>query len=160
MPARPPGRGDPPQLRERPLPNPGHSKTGSSSRPGPRPPVPRKSEGLARTVSKHSMRPTDMSMPELIDKIKQEGPLLSQAVQNGSSVTVLLTDFASFVEGVIDKSQTTSNDSSVQFRRCVAALRSNVGALRDPVIQKDTTKLIKIIDTAVTKTQQLSSHLQ
>ena len=116
---------------------------------------------LARTTSKTSIKSAGgTSLSELIDRIQQEGPSLSQAVHSGSSVTVLLADFASYVDGVIEKSQSASNDSSVQFKRCVAALRSNAGALRDSEIQKDRTKLIKIIDTAVTKTQQLSSHLQ
>ena len=106
------------------------------------------------------MKPDDMSFEEKIQKIQEDAPsLINSANQHKPGLTRSLSDFTELVEAVVSDAQSSTNDSSVQFKRCIAALRSQIGALRESTYNNDTIKLVKVIEMVVTKTQQLSSHL-
>lgn len=152
-----------PQLYPKPpgqMGRPGQLSSPSSSSSRPKPPIPKKAPGLGKTISRSTVKPDDMSFEEKIQKIQEDAPsLINSANQHRPGLTRSLSDFTELVEAVVSDAQSSTNDSSVQFKRCIAALRSQIGALRESTYNNDTIKLVKIIEMVVTKTQQLSSHL-
>ena len=102
----------------------------------------------------------DMSFDEKVQKVQIDVPLLIEGINSHKpGLSAYLSDFANLIESIVTDAQNSANDSSVQYKRCVAALRSQVGALRDNEFQTETIKLTKVLEMVVTKIQQLSTHL-
>ncbi len=123
-------------------------------------PKPLTSKPLIRTPSRPS-KPDNLTLDEKIQKIHDDAPCLIECVeQMRPGMSHQLEDFAVIVDSIITEANTASNDSSVQFKRHLAALRSQTGYLRDPSLHNDIIKLVKVIEMIVTKSQQLSPHFQ
>ena len=125
---------------------------------GPKPPVPKKAVNL--TKSTKSLE--ELSLAEKIRKVGTDAPQLIEAVANQQQPSLGrdLDMFVQLINCIITEAQNSSNDSSVQFKRCITTLRSQVGGLTDVSFQADVNGVTKVIDMLATKTQQLSSHLQ
>ena len=99
----------------------------------------------------------------MIQGLLAEAPEVLKAVQDGyGTVPQLLEDLAMATEQIIDTTQELeSGGGTLQYRRCVTMLRSQVGTLRDSSKgswQKD--KIVKTINNVVKQVQQLSTHLE
>ena len=141
--------GPPPPSRPVTAPKPGR---------GPKPTVPKKNPALTRIPS---IRIEDMSLADKIAKVQKDAPVLVDSINNqGPNLARELDDFAQLVTSIVENSQNSSNDASVQFKRCVAVIQSQKGALVDPSLLNDTIKLTKIVDILSTKVQLLSTHLK
>lgn len=124
---------------------------------GPKPVLQKKTTGLSLGLS----RPEEMSLTEKIERIQSNAPLLIESIhQQKPNLQRDLTDFAQLVSYIIDEAQVADNDSTVTFKRCIAVLQSQRGALTDSGLQSDPVKLSKAVEVLVTKTQLLSSHLK
>ena len=121
---------------------------------GPKPVVHKKTTELSLSLSK-------LSLMEKIEKLQSNAPLLiDSANQQKPNLARDLSDFALLVNYIIDEAQVSDNDSSVTFKRCIAVLQSQRGALTDSSVQSDPVKLSKAIGILVTKSQLLSTHLK
>ncbi|XP_011403964.1 PREDICTED: tyrosine-protein kinase ABL1-like [Amphimedon queenslandica] len=136
------------------------SKPATAPKPpikGPKPVVPKKTTELSLGLSK----PDELSLSDKIDRLQSNAPLLIDFVnQQRPNLARDLSDFAQLVTYIIEEAQRAENDSSVTFKRCIAVLQSQRGALTDSTVQSDPTKLTKAIEVLVTKSQVLSSHLK
>ena len=124
---------------------------------GPKPVGPKKTAELSLGLSK----PDELSLMEKIERLQSNAPLLIDfANQQKPNLARDLSDFALLVNYIIDEAQVSDNDSSVTFKRCIAVLQSQRGALTDFSVQSDPVKLSKAIEVLVTKSQVLSAHLK
>ena len=115
---------------------------------------------LPLSPSSPSTKPENLTFEEKIQKIHEDAPVLKELVKNHKpGVAFQLEDYAVLVDCMVNEANSATNDSSVQFKRCVAALRSQIGYLKDPSFHNETIRIVKVIDMIVTKTQQLSTHL-
>lgn len=136
------------------------SKPATAPKPpikGPKPVVHRKTTDLSLGL----LKPDELSLMEKIERLHSNAPLLIDSVnQQRPNLARDLTDFSQLVTYIIEESQVAENDSSVTFKRCIAVLQSQRGALTDSTVQSDPTKLTKAIEVLVTKSQLLSTHLK
>lgn len=126
-----------------------------SSRPKPNAPKP----VLART---QSSRLESMTVEDKIRLIQEKSSVLIELTNTDPGRPGLghqLDELASIVDSLIADATTSTNDSSVQFKRHLTALRSQAGYLRDVSLQNDSIRLVRVIEMIITKSQQLSSHL-
>lgn len=124
-------------------------------------PKPGNLKAVTRTPSRpFDVRPENMTLGEKIHKIQEDAPVIIECVeQQRPGLSHQLENLALLVDSIITEANSVTNDSSVQFKRHLAALRSQTGFLRDPSCHHDVIRLVRVIEMIVTKSQQLSSHL-
>ncbi len=123
-------------------------------------PKPAASKPLTRTPSKSSDRLDNLGLEAKIQAIQDDAPVIIEHIeQMKPGLSHQLENFALMVDAIISDANSATNDSSVQFKRHLAALRSQTGYLRDPSLHHDVIRLVRVIEMIVTKSQQLSSHL-
>lgn len=104
----------------------------------------------------------NMTIENKIRLIQEKGSALIEQTNtepNKPGLGHQLDELASVVDSLIADANASTNDSSVQFKRHVNALRSQAGYLRDSSLQNDPIRLVRVIEMITTKSQQLSSHL-